>query len=128
MIFENWLNWDPVSAFGAGAAAVGGPEASESFMPPGFKPRLAASPPIPGRGLIIRGLWGLGIGAELKLGAPGRLIPAGSLMFARPPVIAPLGVVALFGDGAPPGNWLLTPELGSFVARFGRPWGPKRRL
>ena len=76
---------------------------------------------MPGFGLIIRGLCVLGIGAELKFGAPVLLIPWGSLIFARPPAIAPLGPVdVLFCDNTPPGNGPLRPELASFFAKLGR--------
>jgi xanthosine utilization system XapX-like protein len=50
-------------------------------------------------------------------------------MFARPPAIATLGVLGvLFGDRIPPPIGLLTPKVGSLVARLDRPWGPERRL
>jgi hypothetical protein len=110
MIFENWLNCEPVSVFCVGAAAVGGPAASESFIPPGFNPRFAASPPMPGRGLIIRGLCAFAIGAELKVGAPGLFIPGGNLILASPPAIAPLGVVGVLFCGIPPTNGPLPVE------------------
>jgi hypothetical protein len=68
------------------------------------------------------------MGAELKVGAPGLLIPWGILKFERPPAIAPLGVAGVLCDGIPPVNGLLELELGSLLAKFGRPWGPARRL
>ena len=74
---EYLLNCDPLSGtFCDCSDESAGFVASDNFIPPGFRPLLAARPP--GRGLIMRGLPGVGDGMEFQLEALGLLIPGGS--------------------------------------------------
>ena len=122
-ILENLLNCEPESAL-SGAVVVpsgagsSGFVASDSFMPPGFRPLFAASPPTGIFGVKERGLPPAG-DADWKVGAFARLIPGGNL---RPGILPP-GELGLLLSGPPTGLLevcMLPVETGWFPGKPGR--------